>query len=437
MTTLARRLNAFDATMLVMGGIIGSGIFTNPQVVARQVHTPAWILGAWAAGGAIALLGAFVYAELAALRPEVGGQYAYLRDAWHPSVAFLYGWALLLVIQSGGMAAVAVTFARYTLELTRVPMSETLLATGTLAVLTLINCLGVRSGNNTQTVLMLLKLAAIVLLIVVGGMVGGAVGSGSAAHAAGAAPAAPGLFALAAAMTPVMFAYGGWQTASFMSGELVRPRRDLAVGLLAGVTGVIAVYLGVNYVCLRVLGVEGLAATPTPASTVMRLAMGERGATLIAAGIAISTLGFLSQGMLTAPRVYYAMAEDRLFFRAVGRLHPSTRVPVLAIVLQGAVSIVIALSGTYDQILNYVVSVDFIFFGLTGLALVLFRRRGLASEGFRTPLHPLTTLLFVAACWLVVIGTFVKSPANSAIGLVILLSGIPAWWFWAKSQNRA
>jgi APA family basic amino acid/polyamine antiporter len=167
-TTLARRLNAFDATMLVMGGIIGSGIFINPYVVARQVHTPALILGAWAAGGAIALAGAFVYAELAALRPEVGGQYAYLRDAWHPAVAFLYGWAMLLVIQSGGMAAVAVTFARYTLELTGVAMPEWLLATGTLAILTLINCLGVRSGTNTQTLLMLLKLAAIVLLIVAG-----------------------------------------------------------------------------------------------------------------------------------------------------------------------------------------------------------------------------------------------------------------------------
>src|SRR5688500_14163252 len=172
MTTLARRLGAFDATMIVMGGIIGSGIFINPYVVARQVHTPALILGAWAAGGVIALLGAFVYAELADLRPEVGGQYAYLRDAWHPAVAFLYGWALLLVVQSGGMAAVAVTFSRYTIELTGVSMNETLLATGTLAILTAINCLGVRSGNNTQTTLMLLKLAAIVLLIVVGANVG-------------------------------------------------------------------------------------------------------------------------------------------------------------------------------------------------------------------------------------------------------------------------
>src|SRR5688572_19393346 len=168
MTTLARRLGAFDATMIVMGGIIGSGIFINPYVVARQVHTPALILGVWAAGGVIALIGAFIYAELAALRPEVGGQYAFLRDAWHPSVAFLYGWALLLVVQSGGMAAVAVTFARYTVELTGVVMSDALLATLTLAVLTAINCLGVRSGTNTQSALMLLKLVAIVMLIVAG-----------------------------------------------------------------------------------------------------------------------------------------------------------------------------------------------------------------------------------------------------------------------------
>ncbi|MGZ5445796.1 MAG: APC family permease [Thermoanaerobaculia bacterium] len=421
MTTLARRLNAFDATMLVMGGIIGSGIFINPYVVARQVHTPALILGVWAAGGAIALIGAFIYAELAALRPEVGGQYAYLRDAWHPSVAFLYGWALLLVVQSGGMAAVAVTFARYTLELTGVAMPEWLLATGTLAILTIINCFGVRSGTNTQTLLMLLKLAAIAMLIVAGSALGG-----SAPTPRVTATPAP-LMAILAAMTPVMFAYGGWQTASFMSGELKQPRRDLAVGLLAGVAGVIAVYLSVNYVCLRVLGPEGLASTNTPASTLMRAVMGDRGATLIAAGIAVSTLGFLSQGMLTAPRVYYAMAEDGVFFRAVGKVHPKTRVPVLAIVLQGAVAIVIALSGTYEQILNYVVSVDFIFFGLTGLSLFVFRRR-LPSAGFRTPLHPVSTAIFVAACWLVVIGTFVKEPKNSLIGLAILAAGVPFWF---------
>jgi APA family basic amino acid/polyamine antiporter len=427
-TTLARRLNAFDATMLVMGGIIGSGIFINPYVVARQVHTPALILGAWAAGGAIALIGAFVYAELAALRPEVGGQYAYLRDAWHPSVAFLYGWGLLLVIQSGGMAAVAVTFARYTLELTGVAMPEWVLATGTLAILTAINCLGVRSGTNTQTALMLLKLAAIGMLLVAGGLMTTAPVSAKPALETAGAPLGLGFLA---AMTPVMFAYGGWQTASFMSGELKNPRRDLAVGLLAGVAGVIAIYLAVNLVCLRVLGAPGLAATTTPASTVMRMVMGERGATLIAAGIAVSTLGFLSQGMLTAPRVYFAMAEDGVFFRAVGKVHPTTRVPILAIVLQGVAAIVIALSGTYEQILSYVVSVDFIFFGLTGLALFVFRRRG-GSPSFRTPLHPVSTAIFVLACWVVVAGTFAKAPKDSAIGLGILLAGLPAWWLWRR-----
>jgi APA family basic amino acid/polyamine antiporter len=430
--TLARRLGAFDATMLVMGGIIGSGIFINPYVVAQYVHTKALILGVWAAGGVIALMGAFVYAELAALRPDVGGQYAYLRDAWHPSVAFLYGWSLLLVIQSGGMAAVAVTFARYTVELTGIGMPDWLLATLTLAILTLINCLGVRSGNNTQTTLMLLKLAAIAMLIVVGRMLLPA--APAAVTTATASTSLP--FALAAAMTPVMFAYGGWQTASFMSGELLRPRRDLAIGLLAGVAGVITIYLAVNYVCLHALGPQGLAATSTPASTVMRLALGDRGAKLIAAGIAISTLGFLSQGMLTAPRVYYAMAEDRVFFQSVAKVHPKTRVPILAIALQGAAAIVIALSGTYEQILSYVVAVDFIFFGLTGLALFVFRRRLAESPSFRTPGHPITTAIFTLTCWIVVIGTFVRYPVNSAIGLGILLAGLPAYAFWRQAERR-
>jgi APA family basic amino acid/polyamine antiporter len=428
--TLARRLNAFDATMLVMGGIIGSGIFINPSVVARHVHSWPLILGVWAAGGAIALIGAFVYAELAALRPDVGGQYAYLRDAWHPSVAFLYGWSLLLVIQSGGMAAVAVTFARYTVELTGMGMPDWLLATATLAILTIINCLGVRSGTNTQTALMLLKLAAIAMLIFAGWLL---VPAAAARPVVAAATSLP--FAIAAAMTPVMFAYGGWQTASFMSAELIRPRRDLAIGLLAGVIGVIAIYLTVNAVCLHALGPDGLAATTTPASTVMRLALGDTGAKLIAAGIAISTLGFLSQGMLTAPRVYYAMAEDGVFFRAVARVHPKTRVPVLAIALQGIVAIVIALSGTYEQILSYVVAVDFIFFGLTGLALFVFRRRLAASPSFRTPGHPITTAIFTITCWLVVIGTFVRFPLNSTIGLAILLAGLPAYAFWRKHGN--
>src|SRR5207237_2966019 len=227
------------------------------------------------------------------------------------------------------------------------------------------------------------------------------------------------LVRIGAAMTPVMFAYGGWQTASFISGELKRPQRDLVIGLLLGVVGVITVYVVVNVVCVRVLGTDGLAATTTPASAVMRAVLGERGARLIAVGIAISTLGFLSQSMLTAPRVYYAMAADGVFFRAVARISRKTQVPVVAIVLQGVVAIIITLSGTYEQILSYVVSVDFIFFGLTGLSLFIFRRR-LPPAPFRTPGHPVTTAVFVLACWAIVTATIVKAPLDSVIGLAIL-----------------
>ncbi|HEV7428840.1 MAG TPA: amino acid permease, partial [Thermoanaerobaculia bacterium] len=360
------------------------------------------------------------------------GQYAYLRDAYHPSVAFLYGWALLLIVQSGGMAAVAATFAKYVVTLTGIAMPDWSLAVITLLVLTVINCLGVRSGSNTQTVLMLLKLAAIAMLVIAGATI-------AAPHAAARAmldaPVSSDLFIrFGAAMTPVMFAYGGWQTASFVSGELARPRRDLPIGLLAGIIGVITIYVGVTYICVRALGANGLANSPTPASAVMRLALGERGAQLIAAGIAISTLGFLSQSMLTAPRVYYAMAADGLFFRSVGRISAKTHVPVVAIALQGIVAIAITLTGTYEQILGYVVSTDFIFFGLTGLALFIFRRRQ-PPAGFRTPGHPVTTAIFTISCWIVVIATIAKSPMNSLIGFAILAAGLPAYAWWRRSGS--
>jgi APA family basic amino acid/polyamine antiporter len=447
---LVRRLGLFDATMIVMGGIIGSGIFMNPYVVAREVKTPFLILAVWALGGLIALTAAFIWAELAALRPEVGGQYAYLRDAYHPLVAFLYGWGLLLVIQSGGMAAVAVTFARYFLELTNLPVADWMVAVLALGSLTVVNCLGVRAGGSVQSLLMVLKIVAILALILCGlFLVGPQSRSGVAPAGYLDRPVSFDLLtAIGAAMVPVLFAYGGWQTASFVSGEIREPRKTLPRALIIGVTGVVILYLVVNFVCVRVLGVSGLANTTTPASDVMRLALGPAGARAIAAGIAISTLGFLSQGMLTAPRVYFAMAEDGLFFKSVGRLHPKTKVPILAIVLQGLCAILIALSGRYEQILNYVVSVDFIFFGATALCIFVFRRRlqamtvaapetdNVNGRIASVPGHPVTTALFVAVCWLVVINTVYRYPENTLIGLVILLAGIPAFFFWRWRNTK-
>ena len=420
--------------MIVMGGIIGAGIFVNPSVVARQVHTPGLALGAWIIGGAIALMGAFVYAELAALRPRVGGQYAYLRDAYHPIVAFLYGWTLLLVVQTGGMAGAAIIFGRYLRELSGVGISEQAAAALTLGILTLVNCLGVRAGSNVQSALMITKLAAILGLIGVG-----LFGSASAATAGQPTPTGTGsggLAGLATAMVPVLFAYGGWQTSSFVSGEMKNPRRDLPRGLLIGVIGVIVLYLSVTYVCLHVLGVDGLAATSTPASEVMRRALGDRGARLIALGIAISTVGFLSQSVLTAPRVYYAMARDGVFFKAVGTLNPKSRVPVVAIVLQGVWAAVIALTGKYDQILNYVEAIDVLFFGLTGASLIIFRLRarkaGDNEQRIRVPLHPITTVIFVLACWLISLTTVVRYPAHAGVGFGILLVGVAVYFLWAR-----
>jgi APA family basic amino acid/polyamine antiporter len=222
-----------------------------------------------------------------------------------------------------------------------------------------------------------------------------------------------------------------------VAGEMRNPRRDLSRGLVMGVIGVVVLYLAVNFACVRVLGPDGLAATRIPASSVMRKALGERGAQWIAFGIAVSTLGFLSQGILTAPRVYYAMARDGLFFKSVGWLSPKTAVPVVAIVLQGVTATVIALSGRYEQILNYVISVDFISFGLTAASLFVFRRRQPTStqEIYLAPGHPYTTALFVLACAAIVITTIATFPANSAIGLIILLAGIPVYLYWSRSAR--
>ena len=430
-----RQLGLFDATMIVMGGIVGAGIFANPSEVAHRVHTPLLILGVWVLGGFIAMCGAFIWAELATRLPGAGGQYLYLREAYHPSVAFVYGWGLLLVTQTGGMAAVAVIFASYFRGLTGVNWGDSVLAAIVLLSLTAINCLGARAGSNIQNFLMLLKIAAIAALVALGMALGG--GSLKSEPLLG-QPVSFGLLkSIGAAMVPIAFAYGGWQTATFGAGEMRDARRDLSRGLLMGVAGVVALYLAVNIVCLGVLGPAGLDATDTPASNVMRVGLGERGAQWIAAAIAISTLGFLSQSMLTAPRVYYAMARDGLFFRSVGKLSRRSSAPVLAIVLQGIAAIVIACSGTYGEILNFAITVDFIFFGMTAASLFVLRSRqvGAATAVYRAPGHPFTTILFVLSCAGIVGSAIVAAPGNSAIALCIMLSALPVYYWWSRFKR--
>jgi len=440
---LAGRIGLFDATMIVMGGIVGAGIFINPYVVAQRVHSPVLMLAVWVAGGVIAILGAFIYAELGDRLPEVGGQYVYLSKALHPSVGFLYGWVLLLVVQTGGMAAVTVTFAGYFLELTGLPISERWIVVLTLGLLTVVNCLGVKAGSRIQSVLMMLKIAAIACLV----------GAGlflvkqphPLLHPVLDRPVSLGLAAaLGAAMVPVLFSFGGWQTTNFIASEIRDPRRNLGRALVLGVLSVIALYLLVNVVCIRVLGAEALGATSVPASEVMRMVSGERGARLIALGIAVSTVGFLSQGILTAPRVYFAMAEDGLFFRSVAYVSKRTGAPVVAIVLQSVWAIGVAFTGKYEQILNFMIPIDFFFIGLSAVCLFVFRRRDVAhpelastTPGFRVPGHPYTTIVFIAACWTVVGNTIYTYPENSLIGVGILLLGLPVYFLWDRKRRAA
>jgi len=422
------RLGLFATSMLVMGGIVGSGIFMNPHVVAKDARSSAAVLAAWVLGGAVALAGGFVWAELAGRRPGVGGQYGYLRDGVHPAAGFMYGWSNLLVTQTGGMAAVAMTFARYAHTLTAPPWSEAATAVAALALLTAINLMGVKAGSAVQSAFMVLKIGAIGGLVVCG-----LTFAPKASGVEAAVLSNPGPRAFLAAMIAVLFAYGGWATATFVSAEIKDATRTLPRALLLGSAGVVALYLGVNAACLHALGPGGLAAFDAPASEVMRRALGSPGATAIAAAIAISTFGFLAQGMLVCPRVYYAMARDGLFFASVGRLHPKTQVPHVAIAIQGVFAIATALSGTYEEILSWVVTVDFAFLALTAATLFVFRRREAAPAGIvATPLHPWTTLFFIVVSMAVVGATLVEHPMRSLLGWALVAAGLPVYFFWKR-----
>lgn len=425
-----------SAVMLVIGGIVGVGIFVNPAVVARDLSSPALVLAAWVAGGGIALLGAFVYAELAARMPSTGGEYVYLRETYGPLAGFLFGWTTLLVVQSGGLAAVAIIFARNVDVLADGAISEKLVVAVTLGGLAAVNCAGVRTGNGVQAGLGALKLLVIFALIAGGLFIAPAAMTLSHAPPDGLL-AHDSMKAFAAAMIPVVFSYGGWQTANYVTGEIRNPARNLSRALLVGVMLVIALYLLVNVACLRALGLAHLGATPTPASDVIEQAVGPIGARLAAASIALSALAFLSQGMLTGPRVYFAMARDGLFFRGVAGIGETSRAPAAAIVLQAVWAGVLALSGTYAQILAYTIAMNFLFFALSASCLFVLRRReGDSRHAYASAFHPWSTALFIAACLIIVIFSFWAYPLDSLVGYGIMALGIPPYLFWRRRAGK-
>ncbi len=437
--TFRRELGPFDATMVVIGGIIGSGIFINPYLVAQSLDSSVLVLSAWVAGGVIALAGAFAYAELGAIFPKAGGQYAYLRDAYHPLAGFLYGWALLAVIETGAIAAVAIAFASYALRLAGRPdVTPVPLALATLAVLSVVNYVGVKVGSRVLNVFVVLKVAALAALILAGAFVPAHEGWLSAARETGTSGGGT-LVAFGSALVPILFAYGGWQNANYVAEEIKDPRRHLPLSLLAGTAIVVVVYVAVNAVYLRALGLEGLAGTMTPAAAAAERMFGPLGDRFVTAAIAISTFGFLDLAILAPTRVYYAMAADGAFMPALATLHPRVRTPGLAIVIQTLWSCAFALTGEYGRLLNYVVFADWIFFGLTVATLFVFRRtHPLATRpagAFVAPGYPWIPLAFVLIAAAVVVSVVGRDAWSATRGALLLALGVPVFYWFTKRTS--
>jgi len=438
----ARRLTLFDGIMVVAGGIIGAGIFQTPAVVAEHVDTPTLIMAAWAIGGAIALIGALCFAELGARRPEAGGGYVYLREAFSPVFGFLYGWKLVFISSTGAIAALGIVFANYTIDvvgLANVWPTRMGIAVAAILFLSAINYFGIRFGSITQNIFTVLKLAVLAGLVGAGLWLGA--GELTTAEAASQSVWATSgtwgiIAAIGAALTPVLFSHGGWQHMNHIAAEIKQPNRNLPLSLLIGVGIVVGTYLLTNYAFLYALGVDGLAGNDAPATAAMEALVGDVGGKLIGLGVMISVFGILNLIIMAAPRVTQAMAEDDLLFEPFARLHPEYRTPMWALLFQAGWSILLLLSGTFGQLLNYVVFGDWILFALIVSTLFVYRRRDAAADrepdSYRMIGYPVLPVIFILASLFVVASTVYATvqtnPENAVFGAGLILLGIPVYY---------
>lgn len=433
-TSYARRLGLVSGTLSVVGGIIGSGIFLNPAIVAQRAGTTGLTLGAWVIGGVVALLGAFIYAELGSRAPRAGGGYVYIRDAFGPLPAFLSGWALLLAVSTGAIAAVAITFANYLVALMGWPAGLAApIAAAAIVLLTLINLVGVAPGAYTQNLFTVLKLGALAILLLL------AFAPGAPARPILVETPVPGgslLGVLGTALVPILFSYGGWQQTNYIAEELRDPERNLPRALIAGVGIVVVVYLAANIAYLRTLGVAGLATSTAPAADTMEAWFGPAGRRLISAGIVASTFGFLALTILASPRVYQAMAADGLFPAAFARLHLRFRTPTLALALQATWALALLALGNYAALLDWVVFADWLTFGTVALSLVVYRRLAPEGTGYRGPFYPWSVVLFVAASVWVIVGSVQSNPGNALKGALMIGAGVPVYWWVVRRTER-
>jgi APA family basic amino acid/polyamine antiporter len=426
MPELRRSIGLARATAMVVGIIVGASIFVQPSVISAQMATPRGILLVWIVAGALTLLGSLVVAELASAWPRSGGVYVFLRDAYSPALGFLWGWAMFWSMHSGIVAAIAVVFARYVG--TWVPLGALgikAVAVAAIAALTAVNAVGVRPASALQAALTFVKVLAVVLVVALGFASG---------HVAPSAPAvdARGTAAFFAALSAGLFAYGGWHMVSYAAEETVAPARTIPRALVVGTIAVTALYVAVNAAYLRVLPLDRLRASTAVVADFADVVLGGSGAQVMAALVVLSAFGAMNGVVLAGPRVYLAMARDGLLFRWAGAVHPTFRTPLVALVAQGVWSSVLVVTGSYRALFTRVVYTEWLFFALMALSLFRLRRRADYAPAYRMWGYPVTPALFALASAAVVVSQVVADPANSAIGLGLVLAGLPVYLLWLR-----
>jgi APA family basic amino acid/polyamine antiporter len=437
MAQLSKTLNLRDIYLLLIASVIGSGIFLVPATILMQVHgVVALALLVWIAGGVLSLLGALTYGELAAMNPAAGGLYVYIRDAFGSLPAFLYGWALFLVIGSGTCAALAVAFSTYLAQIIPLgPHTSQIMAVAMIAIITLVNVLGTRKSADMQNWMTVLKMAGVVAMSAV--LLAGGHGYSATRAALWPAHFDAGLAAgFGLAMVGVLWAYEGWQWLSYNAGEMIDPQRDFPRASLYGMLTLIAIYLLAACAYLVALGPVRAASSDAIAAAAVSAVAGPWATKIVVVIILISVFSNTNSGVLAAPRVFYAMARDKLFFSRLADVHPRFHTPAVAVIAMGVWSAILAISGTFTQLLTYVIFAAWIFYGLAGAAVFVFRRTmPNAERPYRVPGYPWTPLLFVLASFAIVVNTFVADWRDSAWGVGILLLGLPAYLFWRRRRG--
>jgi APA family basic amino acid/polyamine antiporter len=435
---LPRLLGLKDVVGIVVGTMIGSGIFIVPAAVADAVKAPLVLLLVWVIGGILTFFGALSLAELGAAYPYAGGMYVFLREAYGRLAAFLFGWTLFLIIDSGSMATLAVAFSsKYLPQFVRLsPAGTRVVAVSLVVVLALINYIGVKWGALVQNLLTLIKVGALVGV----GAVVFAFARGNPRHFV--TPAVPPFSislvgAIGVGLVAALWALKGWEMATFSAGEIRRPERNLPRGILFGTFLVIVLYLGANLAYLYAVPIRDLARSSRIASDAMGVAVGPVGASIIALAILLSIAGAANSHVLTGPRVYFAMARDGLFFRKVGRVHPRFLTPHVSIIALGLWSALLCLTGTFEQLFTFVVFGLWIFFGLTvGAVITLRRKRPELARPYRTWGYPFTPALFVLAALFISVNTLINKFWNSFAGLLIIALGLPAYFYWRRKEKK-